>query len=511
MFLCKWIFGNEQIRVLNNNWDAAEYQQENPLSTDENGKYAWDVPEGMWQVKFEKEGYETTYSEWLPVPPPQTEVNVEMISTEEAKVEKVIFTNNTAHIVFSKYMDIESITKEQIDILQDGKILTTTLKAVDEVEYKDKKVAKEVCVTLANGSFESDTSYTVQVKAGVKTYAGVATMKDSVVEKTYQPLPTTLAMEEIVGISYYEAGSYVLSGKLDNPDERVDMKNVELEVSSSDENITVDQANIKIAEDGSVQIPLQVGLPVSTEITLHVKDTNIVKTISVQTSIVEDKSQANMTEGQEQTGTTEDKNETTEKAEEQKTAAKVNGFAKQKVTKNTVNLVWNKAENIDGYILYGCESSKKTKVKIATLNAKQTSYTVKKLNGKKLTSATSYLFYLVAYKENEGETLLGEQVKASATTLFETAVLKGVKKKGAKVMITWKKTAGASGYEIYVSQKKASGYTKKATIKKGKTQKITLGKWKKGKQYYVKVRAYKTVKGKKVYGAFSKIKSVKIK
>ena len=227
--MCKWIFGNEQIRVLNNNWDAAEYQQENPLSTDENGKYAWDVPEGMWQVKFEKEGYETTYSEWLPVPPPQTEVNVEMISTEEAKVEEVIFTNNTAHIVFSKYMDIENITKEQIDILQDGKILTTTLKAVDEVEYKDKKVAKEVCVTLANGSFESDTSYTVQIKAGVKTYAGVATMKDSVVEKTYQPLPTTLTMEETVGISYYEAGSYVLSGKLDNSDERVDMKNVELD------------------------------------------------------------------------------------------------------------------------------------------------------------------------------------------------------------------------------------------------------------------------------------------
>jgi len=25
--------------------------------------YAWDVPEGMWQVKVEKEGYETAYSE----------------------------------------------------------------------------------------------------------------------------------------------------------------------------------------------------------------------------------------------------------------------------------------------------------------------------------------------------------------------------------------------------------------------------------------------------------------
>ena len=41
-------------------WDAAEYAQENPLFTDEYGMYAWDVPNGLWQVKFEKEGYETT-------------------------------------------------------------------------------------------------------------------------------------------------------------------------------------------------------------------------------------------------------------------------------------------------------------------------------------------------------------------------------------------------------------------------------------------------------------------
>jgi len=43
-------------------WDAEEYAQENPLFTDENGFYRWDVPQGLWRVKFEKEGYLTTYS-----------------------------------------------------------------------------------------------------------------------------------------------------------------------------------------------------------------------------------------------------------------------------------------------------------------------------------------------------------------------------------------------------------------------------------------------------------------
>ena len=49
--------------------------------------YAWDVPEGQWQVKYEKAGYETTYSEWLPVPPPQLDVNIGIVSTATPTVE----------------------------------------------------------------------------------------------------------------------------------------------------------------------------------------------------------------------------------------------------------------------------------------------------------------------------------------------------------------------------------------------------------------------------------------
>ncbi len=59
-------------------WDASEWDQISPLITDEDGRYAWDVPEGWWRVKCELDNYETVWSEWLPVPPPQTEVNLGM-------------------------------------------------------------------------------------------------------------------------------------------------------------------------------------------------------------------------------------------------------------------------------------------------------------------------------------------------------------------------------------------------------------------------------------------------
>ena len=57
-------------------WNASEYLQQNPLVSAEDGEYAWDVPEGLYQVKCEKDGYETAYSDWLPVPPPQLGINI---------------------------------------------------------------------------------------------------------------------------------------------------------------------------------------------------------------------------------------------------------------------------------------------------------------------------------------------------------------------------------------------------------------------------------------------------
>ena len=62
-------------------WNAAEWDQINPIMTDANGCYAWDVPEGWWRVKYEKENYTTVWSDWLPVPPEQTDVNVGLRST----------------------------------------------------------------------------------------------------------------------------------------------------------------------------------------------------------------------------------------------------------------------------------------------------------------------------------------------------------------------------------------------------------------------------------------------
>lgn len=85
---------------------------------------------------------------------------------------------------------------------------------------------------------------------------------------------------------------------------------------------------------------------------------------------------------------------------------------------------------------------------------------------------------------------------------------------GKKLTVKWKKIADASGYEVQCCLKKnfKSG-VKKAAAKKGNKTSLVIKKLKKGKTYYVRIRAYKTVKvngkTKKLYGAWSKVKKSK--
>ena len=93
----------------------------------------------------------------------------------------------------------------------------------------------------------------------------------------------------------------------------------------------------------------------------------------------------------------------------------------------------------------------------------------------------------------------------------KTSVKKSKAKKGS-VELTWSKTKGVKGYEIQVAtDKKFKKNKKTVTIKKQKTTKTTVKKLKAKKKYYVRVRTYKIMNGKKVYSSWSKVKSVKTK
>ena len=94
----------------------------------------------------------------------------------------------------------------------------------------------------------------------------------------------------------------------------------------------------------------------------------------------------------------------------------------------------------------------------------------------------------------------------------KSASIKKVKAAKKAVSVQWKKVGGVKGYQVQVATDKKFKKNKKAvTIKKQKTTKTTVKKLKAKKKYYVRIRTYKTVNGKKVYSSWSKVKSVKTK
>ena len=121
--------------------------------------------------------------------------------------------------------------------------------------------------------------------------------------------------------------------------------------------------------------------------------------------------------------------------------------------------------------------------------------------------------------ENKNQT---EDKKQPATEKKETtkpietaiapkkAVLKKVKATGKKkVKIIVKKTSEKiNGYEVILSTKKNFKKVKKVTTKENV---VTVKKLKAGKKYFVKVRAFKKVGNKKIYGKYSTVKKVIVK
>ena len=243
----------------------------------------------------------------------------------------------------------------------------------------------------------------------------------------------------------------------------------------------------------------------------------------------------------------------------------VMNFVASKIEKKAVTLKWDKVSDIDGYTVeYKAASASKWSDK-AVAAAKNSV----KITGLKI--GTRYNFRIRAYihyeedlddeedeeeeeeeefiddiieedeedeEEDEGEEDFpeyeyGEYSKMTLTTLkkdgsgvkkavsntyekkatgVKTSKLRSLKstKKGT-VELSWKKNAKATGYEIYMSNKKSSGYKKVATIKNNNTVKYIKKKLKSGEKFFFKIRAYVVKKKVKTFTKYSAVKSITVK
>ena len=144
-------------------WNAEDYDQLNPLQTDEEGKYLWDVPEGQWKVICEKEGYDTVETDWMEIPPVRTDVNLSLVSKEAPILVSAELAEEGITVAFSKFVDITTVTPNTLTVTGcTGDYTITPVLLHEDDAYAD---------TFLIGC-DFDTTVTVGSTAKIYSYAG---------------------------------------------------------------------------------------------------------------------------------------------------------------------------------------------------------------------------------------------------------------------------------------------------------------------------------------------------
>ncbi|MBQ6600117.1 MAG: fibronectin type III domain-containing protein, partial [Clostridia bacterium] len=174
-------------------------------------------------------------------------------------------------------------------------------------------------------------------------------------------------------------------------------------------------------------------------------------------------------------------------------------------TTSSVKLTWSEVSGAAGYTVYRYSPSKKAYVKAGTTEG--TSLTVKGL-----LAGTKYTFKVVAYGKtsggkvynSEGYTLLKTATKTKTPAISKITTTKG------KAVLTHTNVSGETGYTVYYSTKKDSGFKKYANFKADTTT-CNITKLTSGRTYYFKVRTYIKTDSGYVYSPWSAVKGIKVK
>ena len=176
---------------------------------------------------------------------------------------------------------------------------------------------------------------------------------------------------------------------------------------------------------------------------------------------------------------------------------------------NFVTLTWNKQTAANGYEVFKYDASSKKYVLYKNITNPNTNTC--KVTG--LASNRKYDFKVRAYQIDDSEKTYAPfgAVVSQYTSITNPKLNSAKSTSKKKIKASWSKVGGASGYQVMWSTYKnfSKNYKTKSVKAKSLSKTVTAAQSK--KTYYVRVRAYKTISGKKVYSQWSSTKKVKTK
>ena len=250
-------------------WNSEEAGQQNPQLSDSMGHYEWFVPVGYWQVKYEKDGYATTYSDWLPVPPPQTEVNIAMTSLKAPEIKSVYAYQNEIDIEFSQYMNTYTVADGTVTITLNGEKVSGRIVPVNAENGFDNPVINYATKFrfIPDENFSKDDVVTVSVK-NAANYAD-NTINDFEGEYTVILKPEAILADETVTLTMKDTVEIDIEV---DPGEAGANQNVS--VTSGSSLIEILTPSVTTDENGKAKVKVRGILPGEAEITYQLENSD---------------------------------------------------------------------------------------------------------------------------------------------------------------------------------------------------------------------------------------------
>jgi len=269
-------YSDEEIPI---QWKAEEYGEINPQITEEDGLYAWDVPQGMWKVVFEKDGYETTQTEWLPVPPPQLEVNIPMSHAVAPNVTNAIGAESGISLTFSKYMKPATLTKNgRVTVTVNGNKAGGDVEMLnlEENPYNNKEFASRIKF-VPNTAFKTTDDVVITVKKEVESYADKQMDEDFVQRIKIESEITAIDCDSVMAVDYQGTGVLEVSVL---PAAAAKGRTLQV-ASTSPMMVSTEAQTMTLNDEGKARIAVTGGLPGTASLRLSLPGTDKEKYVAV--------------------------------------------------------------------------------------------------------------------------------------------------------------------------------------------------------------------------------------
>ena len=252
-------------------WDAENYGQTNPLLTTGEGDYAWDVPNGIWRVKAEMDGYETTYSDWMEVPPPQLDVNLGLVNKSAPAVTAVYAYPDYVDITFSRYLETENLDKAITLSGPDGAVSGKIEFLNAEKELSGERLLVSKIRFIPDDPVASGTSLQLLIGKEAVSYAGTPFSATENGTYTVQEKIEQLSAPESVNLNYNEEQTLQISASpaKEAAGKTVTVKNLTQAI------LSVQETEIKLDENGCAEIHIKGKLAGTGLIQYDLQDTEL--------------------------------------------------------------------------------------------------------------------------------------------------------------------------------------------------------------------------------------------